>query len=881
MSPKRPQPPRLAQQLLSLLLPWQCRDEQLGDLKEAFLPRVGDEGAARKWYWRQVRRSIPSALALRYQTRNDDSTELGNSMETIVQDLKYGIRALWKNPGFAFVSTVTLALAIGVNTSIFSLVSVIIFADLPMQETETMHLIRGTNAELGVDQGSLSPADYMDLVERSESFESISALTESQWVMTGGDQPVRVEGIQFTAGLQEHWKSPPALGRGFAEGEDRYGAPHVAMLTYGFWKDQYSSDPDVLGQTVNLDGQAHTIIGVTNPKLEFASFAIAQVITPLILNRGEPNQAARYLFVSGRLRPGVTGAMATAEVARIGQDLAAEHPADNAGWSLWSAPVMESLIDEDGRTIMLLLQLTVAMVILIACANIANMLLARATARAREIAVRAALGAGRRRLIRQLLTESLMISFAAAGLGLAFGWGLNRAMIWISAGTQEIFLMAKFDAKVLAFTLLVSLVAPLAFGLFPALRASSVSASMALRDGRSADGGRSGKRARALLVTAQVSLALTLMIVATLLTRTVVYLQTRPLGFDSEGLLTVQLNIPDAIYEDAESRLQFFAQASEALSGIPGLGQIERTSVIPDAGRGARRSLTIEGRDVIEGRAAPTGNFVRVSIGYFSQIGLPIVRGRYFQEADDPESFQVAILSQAIADRYWPDEDPVSGRFQAAGNDEWLQVVGVVSDIRGGEREQGAMNIYVPHQQDAAAAMYLVSRTTADQALLAGQIREAIWSVDPNQPIDGIQTMAQEQYLNSASEYALLTLFITFAVFALFMASISIYGVMAYSVSQRRAEIGLRMAVGAEVSTIRWMILSQGARLLGAGIVVGLLAAFAVSRLLGSLVVGVSTSDPATFIGVPVLLASVAIVANLIPARRATRLDPAATLRAE
>jgi len=524
----------------------------------------------------------------------------------------------------------------------------------------------------------------------------------------------------------------------------------------------------------------------------------------------------------------------------------------------------------------------VGMVILIACVNVANMLLARSTARAREVAVRAALGARRIRLIRQLLTESLLISLAAAGLGLGFAYALNEALIWISAGTEAVFLMAEFDAKVLTFTLLVSLVAPLAFGLFPAMRASSAGSSAALRDGRSGDGGRSGKRARAVLVAAQVSLALTLMIVATLLTRTVINLQTRPLGFEAENLLTVELNLPENRYEEPESRLRFFERARDEIRGVPGVGAVELTNVIPAAGFGSRRSLTIEGREEAEGRAAPTGAFVAVSHGYFDLIGLPILQGRGFTEADNQSSFKVAILSQTIADRYWPDQDPIGRRVQVVGAEDWLQVVGVVSKVRAtSDTEQGSPDIYVPYPQDSRSSMYLVTRTAADPAGLAGPIREAIWRVDADQPIDAIQTMERAQYLSSSSNFALLALFVTFAVFALFMAAIGIYGVMAYSVSQRRQEFGLRMALGAEVGSVRWVVLSQGARLLAIGIAVGLVAAFAISRLLGTLVFGISATDPLTFIGVPLVLAGVALVANLLPAQRAARLDPANTLRAD
>jgi len=435
---------------------------------------------------------------------------------------------------------------------------------------------------------------------------------------------------------------------------------------------------------------------------------------------------------------------------------------------------------------------------------------------------------------------------------------------------------------VLGFTLLLSLVAPVAFGLFPALKASSSGPSAALRDGRSGDGGRSGKRARAFLVTAQVSLALTLMIVASLLTRSMVNLQTRPLGFDAEGLLTVQVTLPEEQYEDPESRLGFYTQAREALSAVPGFGVAELTNVIPGADFGVLRSMTIEGVEQPEGRAAPIVRITTVSAGYFAMIGLPLYDGRAISAADLPESPRVAVVSREIAGRFWPADDAVGRRLRVAGSDDWLRVIGVVGDVRGtNDTDRPSPNMYVPHQQDARGAMYLVSRTTRDPAGLAGPIRAAIGSVDADQAIDAIRTMERAQYLSASSSYALTTLFVTFALFALLMAAIGIYGVMAYSVSQRRSEIGLRMALGAEKGTVRWMILLQGTRLLAIGIGVGLVAAFLLSRLLDNLVFGISTTDPLTFVGVPVVLAVVAMVANLVPAVRATRLDPAKTLRAD
>lgn len=867
---------------MSALIPRRYRDDHLGDLREGFQRRAGDSALARHWYWRQVIRSIPAALRLRIQTRNDPSTQRTPSMESVVQDLRYGLRAIWKSPGFALVSTVTLALAIGVNTSIFSLVSVVIFADLPMQERETVALIRAVNPELDVELGRVSPADYLDLVERNRSFESLSALTETQWVLTGQDRPTRVQGLRVTAGITGTWHLPPVLGRSFLEGEDLPGAPHVAMLTHGYWQRKYGGHPDVLGETLRLDGVEYTVVGVMHPKLEFAEFSVAEVVVPLVLDRSESDRAGRYLFVSGRLAPGVPQEAATEEVRRIGEELAAEHPVENAGWRLRSAPVMDALIDRTDQTLLVLLQLTVGMVILIACANVANMLLARAIARAREIAVRHALGAGRSRLVRQFLTESLIISLASAALGLAVAKALNEAMIWISAGTSQAFLMAALDWRVLLFTLLVSLVAPLVFGLFPALRASAGDPSGVLRDGRSGDGGRAGKRFQAALVTAQVSLALTLMIVAVLLTRSVINLDKRPLGYDEEDLLTVLLDLPDDGYGEPEARRSFFTRAGEVVSVLPSLGQVELASSIPGVQQGRRRSFVVEGREVVEGMAPSVAMGIAVSQGLFDLLGLEIVRGRSFEPQDGPDSPPVTVISQELAHRYWPDEDPVGTRIQVAGDSTWLEIVGIVGDVRNAsDSQRPALNLYLPYSQDSRRSMYLISRNGADPGDVGGAIREAVWSVDADQPVDAVRTAGQIQREVRASRTAVLILFVTFAVFALFMAAIGVYGVMAYAVSQRRNEIGLRMALGAEGGTVRWMVVAQGIRMVVLGMVIGLAAAFAMSRLLGNLVFGISTSDPVTFVGVPAVLAVVALTANLVPAVRATRLDPAKTLRAD
>ena len=807
---------------------------------------------------------------------------MGHGMDMLKQDLRFAWRSLRKSPGFAAVATVTLALAIGVNTSIFSIISAIVFADLPMQEHQTAVMIRGVNPELGVEQGSVSPADFLDLRERTRSFSSLSALTEGRWVLTGQDRPERVTGIRMTPGTTETWRLPPALGRAFTSEEATPGSGRVAMLTHGFWQSRFDGDPDVLGRSLTLDGVEHTVVGVMSPTFEFASFRQAQVLVPLSFDRAGSSRSERNLFVSGRLAPGVTQEMATEEVARIGRNLAEEHPETNAGWTLRSASVMDSLMNSSGRRMMLLLQLTVGMVILIACANVANMLLARATNRSREMAVRTALGAGRGHLVRQLLTESVLISLGAAILGVAVAFGLNDALVWISAGAEEAFRMAEIDGKVLAFTLLVSLGAPLVFGLVPALRASAAGPAATLRNGRTDEGGRSGSRARGVLVTAQVSLALTLMIVAGLLARSVVKMNLSSLGYSVDGLLTVRVDLPENRYRDEGDVVRFFEEAREALSSLPAFEGVTLVSSLPGIDPGLQRPVEIEGIDVVEGRSAPSASILAVGPDLFRTLDLPLVGGRGLSENDDEASIPVAVVGRALAERFWGSEDAVGRRLRTVGREEWIQVVGVVADVgRGREMDDrgSAPNIYVPFRQDGRRGMYLVGRVEGEAAAATGPVRDALWSVDGDLPVGPVRTMARAEYERSAPNYAIISLFGIFALFALGMAAVGIYGVMAYSVSRRKTEIGVRMALGAETSRVRTMILGQGARLLAVGLVLGLVLSFLVSGLLRGLVFGISATDPMTFVGIPVLLASVALVANLIPAIRATRMDPARTLR--
>ncbi len=880
-------PPRLPKLLLTFLLPERYRDQQIGDLDEGFRSRATPSGVARAraWYWRQVLKSVGPAISLRIRHARLPKPSESNAMDTLFQDLRFAVRAMIKRPSFAVVATATLALAIGVNTAIFSLVSVIVFADLPMQDKATVSVIRSTNPQQDIDRAGVSYADFLDIRDQVESLESVSALTGAQWVMSTDDgEPLRVTGNRITVNTLDTWRLSTVAGRGFLPGEDLLDAEPVAIMAHNVWVSRFGSDPGVVGSTFRLDGVEHTVVGIMTPKMEFADLGDAEFWVPTRLDRESEPRDQRVFYVSGRLRPGATHAQVQQQIAVVSSRLADEYPTSHGGWVLSAQPVQDSLVDDQADTILLLLSMTVAFVLLIACANVANMLLARATSRGRELAVRAALGARRVRLVRQLLTEAFLIALTASALGLALAKGLLEALVLISAGSEPVFLMAELDLRVLLFTLGVALATPLAFGLLPALSASSGDATAALKEGSARSGGRRGARTRGLLVGAQMSLAVMLMVVAGLMVRSVIKLQTRTLGFDPDGLLTAEIDLPDNKYTDDESIREFYRAMQDEVTGLPGVAGAELASARPAIGLGDRSILELEGRPASDGAARPVGFVMTVTPGYMDLLGIPLMKGRAFGAQDDEESFRVALVSREAAERFWPDNDAVGARFRIVreGAEEWIQVVGVVADLRSArEAEKGDPQIYVPFAQNPESAMIVLARTAGDPALLGPGLRQAVWSVDPEQPVDEMRTMDEAIYERQSGNYALIMLFSTFAVFALVMAAVGIYGVMSYSVSQRSAEISIRRALGAESDDVSRMILGQGAKILVLGIAAGMVGAFLLSRMVAGIVFGISATDPVTFIGVPAILGLVALVANYVPARRATKIDPMTALRME
>ncbi len=805
-------------------------------------------------------------------------------MDTLIQDLRYSVRTLVKSPAFAVIATTTLALAIAVNSAVFSLVNVVVFSELPMDDPDQVTIFRALNSRLGEEYGSFTYNDFLEFRDGSQSFSELAAWTGGAWILTGGEEPVRVDGYEVTDNFLRAWGLTTVAGRGFVPSDNQLGAEGVVLLSHGFWMRQFGGRVDVVGSTLEMDGAPHTVIGVLTPKMEFANLAEAEVWLPLRRTRDETALEERDVFLSGRLREGVSVSEAHNEIATIAARLEEEYPTTNRGWESLVLSARDSLLGDDGRRILLLLVIMVAFVLLIACANVANMLLARATARSREIAVRTALGARRGRLVRQLLTENFMIAIAAAGIGLLLSRGLMELLIWITQGQQLFFVLAELDTTVLAFTLLISLIAPLAFGLAPAIRASRADTSGALKEGSARAGsGRESSRLRGALVGAQMSLAVMLMIVAGLIVRSVINEQQRALGFNPANLLTVELTLPDAKYADDQAITTFYRELMEGASGLPDVAGVALVSHLPVIFAGQNQPFEIESQPVVDELERPAAHVNVASADYPALMGIPLVRGRGFTAADAQESVPVALISLEAAERYWPEKDPIGERIRIREDDPWIRIVGIVGNVRPDDTndERPSPHIYLPFQQNARPDMYVLVRSGGDPLALAGAVRQEVWAVDPNQPIDETRSMQQALFDSDSTTYALITLFIAFALFALCMAAAGIYGVMSYAVSRRAGEFGIRMALGATTSDVRRMVLANGSKLIAVGGVIGLAGAALISRLLSNLVFGISTLDPLTFVGVTILLAVVGLFANYIPARRATRTDPVTALRAE
>jgi putative ABC transport system permease protein len=813
-------------------------------------------------------------------------------MERLLQDLRYGIRVLAKRPGFTIIAVLALALGIGATTAIFSVVNAVLLRPLPYSEPERLALI-WTYFGPDLPQNWVSGPEFIDMKERSETFEDFAAMTWPSLSLTGTGDPEQVQCGAVTANLFPLLGVAPAQGRAFTEEEDKPNAERVVILSHGFWQRRFASDPNILGQAVSLDGQNATVVGIMPPGFgvlppDAQSPRNIELWVPMALDLKQLNRGNHGFRVVGRVKSGVTLEQAQAEMSAIAEQLDKEFY--NFGFGINVVPFHGHVV-RNIRLALVILLAAVGVVLLIACANVANLLLTRAVAREKEIAVRIALGAGRWRLIRQLLTESVVLAFIGGVLGLLLAFIGLRALIALAPESLPRIDEAGIDSGVLLFTLATSLLTGIIFGLVPAFQASKTDLNESLKEGARGSGGAlRGSRSRSTLVIAEVAMALMLLSGAGLLIRSFIRLQDVKPGFNPENLLTVRLRLPQSRYSDAAQLAPFYQQLIERVRALPGVEAIGAISHLPLSGSYMSGTVTVEEALASDPQNASFEADRRIiSPDYFRAMGITLLNGRAFTDQDGQGAPPVAIIDESFARRFWPNQDPVGKRVKLGGGQSpnpWMTIVGVVAHVKHYSlNAAGREFIYYPYLQSPARSMYLAVRASGDPTAITSAVRGEVNSIDPAQPVSEVRSMRGLVYTSMAQQRFNMTLFTIFAVVALILASVGVYGVMSYSVTQRTHEIGLRMALGAQQNQILKMIVRQGLTLVLLGVGIGLIVTVALTmiftRYISSMLYEVKSTDLTTFAAVAAVLATVAVIASYIPARKATRVDPMIALRYE
>ncbi|HVJ99479.1 MAG TPA: ABC transporter permease [Gemmatimonadales bacterium] len=808
-------------------------------------------------------------------------------MTGLLHDLRFALRSLRKSPGFTLVSVLTLALGIGANTAVFSLIRGVLLRPLPYEHGERLVYLRQPAPLGGVANAQFSPLELADYRQRSRAMESLVEYHSMPFILLGQGEPRRVQTGVVSANFFDVLGVRPLRGRAFRPGEDQPSADPVLVLSYGFWMNRLGGDPAIVGKTFEMNDRIHTVIGVLPPVPQYPAendVYMPSSSCPFRMGQFTLNtRTARMLHIFGRMAPGMTVAQAQTELEGIAGTLRSEYPASypsGQGFTI-SATSLHDELTKDARPTLLLLIGTTAFVLLIACANIANLTLARLTRRSREMALRAALGADRVRLFRQMLTESGLLALAGGALGLALAAATMRLLTGFAARFTPRASEISLDGEVLAFTLVVCVLTGLAFAVLPALpaRANLVAA---LKEGGAAVSGGGSSRIRAALVVAQVAVSMVLLIGAGLMLRSLLELQSVNPGFDSQRVLTMTMDLNWSRYTSNDLILGFHDRLNARLTGQPGVVSTASTLTFPlDGHRRFNVSFLIEGQPPAEDGAQPLGDLRSASPEYFPTLGIPLVTGRLFTPSDGPKSPQVAIVNQTLARRYFPTETAVGKRISADTGETWITIVGVVGDVRHyGLQSEPTDEVYLPFAQLPIRESTFLVRTTADPAAMARRIGEEVLSIDPGQPIANVQTLEEVRGEALANPRLTTTLVLLFALLALCITAAGLGGVVAFSVSQRTQEIGVRMALGAGRGEVLGMVLREGLRLVGLGLVLGALAAVLLGRLIAGLLYHVETTDPITFVGMGLVLVLIAAVACLVPARRAATVDPLVALRA-
>ena len=804
-------------------------------------------------------------------------------VENILRDVSYSLRVLFKNYAFTIVVVLTLALGIGANTAIFSFANGILLRPLPYPDSDRLASINETAMKRGIDLMSVSYPNFLDWKEQNTVFESMGTYFggSTRFALSGAGEPVSIRGARVGYGVFETLRVSPQLGRSFTANEDRPEEDGVVILGYELWQKNYGGDPNIVGQKIVLSNRARTVVGVMPRGFRFPE--IAELWVPLALTTQTFTRTDHGLSAVARLKDGVNVAEAQAEMHNIAARIEQQNPVTNEGLGV-KVTSLHDFLTGDYREALLILLGVVGCVLLVACVNVANLMLARATARQKEFALRTALGAGRWRIVRQLMVESLLLALVGGVLGFALSiWALRLLLtsipiqlpFWMNFGV---------DPRVLGFTIVITVLTGLLFGIAPALQTSRVDLNDTLKEGGRGTVGARG-RSRSLLVVTEIALSLMLLVGAGLMIQSFLRLRRVNVGLDPTNVLVTSLHLPNAKYREDEQRAAFFKQLLERVRALPGVQAASATATLPLSGGGWGRSLTVEGYPVLAVGQAPMIQHTVVTPGYFRTMGIPVLSGRDFADSDAKGSQLVTIIDERLAREYWPNESPVGRRIRFGppeDNEPWHTIIGVVGTVRHERmQEDTRKSVYLPHQQIPAGGMAVMTRTSSEPKELVAAIRREVAQLDSDLPVSKVMTMVEviDEAIWQPRLYA--TLFAVFAGGALLLALIGIYGVMAFLVQTRTHEIGVRMALGATARDVFKLIVGRGMKLTVIGVALGIGGAIALTRLMHSLLFNTSTTDPIVFILISGLLSVAAFLACYLPARRAARVDPLVALRYE
>ena len=806
-------------------------------------------------------------------------------MDKLLGDVRYAFRNLIKRPGFTLVAVATLALGIGANSAIFSAINALLLKPLPFKNEDRVMAIWDKNPSRGVEHNEVTMANYLDWKAQNQSFEQLALYRWWSANLTGVDTPERVQGFLITGNFMDALGAKPMMGRAFIEEENEPGKDAVAIIAYSLWQRRFGGDPNIINKEITLNTIKRTIVGVMPPRFNFPKGAEVYAPIPLTPQLRE-NRGNHTYYVIGKLKSGVNQTAAQADIDTIAGRLEKQYPDTNSGLGANVIPILADTVRQYDRALWVMMG-AVGFVLLIACANVANLMLARASGRQKELALRAALGASRWRIVRQLMTESVIVALVGGLLGvfIAF-WGidlLRGANPGDAAKYAPGWDQLGINIPVLVFTIGLSILSGLIFGLAPALQVSKPNLNDALKEG-GRQGSAGSNRLRSSLVVFEIALSLILLVGAGLLTRSFMSLLKTDPGFKPDHLITANLVLPAAKYKDEPSRAAFFTDLVQRVQAVPGIQSAAMVNFIPLGGSNSSDAFLVEGQPEPPPGQENEGRYRVCTPGYFETMGITLLKGRAFTAQDKAGAVPVAVVNETLAKKHWPNNDAIGKRFRFYGpleRNPWIEIVGIAQDVRHDLNTPITPDFFLPHAQDSWNGMVLVARTQADPASMTSAIRQQVWSIDKDQPVYDIKSMEEVRSISVALYSFSSVMLAIFAGVALILAAVGIYGVMAFAVTQRTQEIGIRMALGAQTPDVLKLVLRNGMSMALLGIGAGLLGAWGLTRLLSKMLVGVSATDLLTFSVVTLTLLVAALLACYLPARRATKVDPLVALRYE